>query len=124
MAAGGVDFNASDLAARIEMLSQYELDNLPFGVILIDRTGTVLFYSDAEARQSGYGQNPVGQNLYEIARCMGSADFRERLTRAMEEGPVDLEFAFPGDYGDPKRALRVRAQSAHRGGVWLCIERD
>ncbi|HZQ12454.1 MAG TPA: hypothetical protein VFB31_06560 [Pseudolabrys sp.] len=124
MAAAGVDFNAADLAARIETLSQHELDNLPFGVILLDHLGTVLFYSATEARQSGYGVSPVGQNLFEISRCLGSDDFRGRLTRAMEEGPVDLEFAWPGDFADPKRELRIRVQSARRGGVWMFIERD
>jgi len=122
--AAGVDFNAADLAARIEALSQYELDHLPFGVILIDPAGTVLFYSQTEARLSGYGGIPVGQNLFEVARCMGSDDFRGKLTRAMEAGRVDLAFAWPGDYGDPNRALRIRVQSAQRGGLWLFIARD
>jgi len=119
-----IDFNASDLAAHIEQVSQFELDNLPFGVILLDRDGTVLFYSATEARLSGYGANPVGQNLFEISRCMNGDDFGGRLTRAMEEGPVDLEFGWPGDYGDPSRELRIRIQSSRKGGVWMFIERD
>ncbi len=124
MAAVNVDFNAPDLAARIEALTQHELDNLPFGVILLDRAGTVLFYSATEARLSGYGGIPVGQNMFEISRCMGAGDFRGRLMRAMEEGPVDMEFGWPGDYGDPQRELRIRVQSSRRGGVWMFIERD
>jgi photoactive yellow protein len=123
MSAVDVDFNAPDLAARIETLSQHELDNLPFGVILLDRAGIVLFYSATEARLSGYGANPVGQNLFDISRCM-QADMRGRLTRAMEEGPVDLEFGWIGDYTDPARELRIRVQSSRRGGVWMFVERD
>jgi photoactive yellow protein len=118
-----VDFNAPDLAARIEALSQHELDYLPFGVILLDRAGIVLFYSETEARQSGYGSIPVGQNMFEISRCM-QGDLRTRLTRAMEEGPVDLEFGWSGDYDDPQRELRIRVQSSRRGGMWMFIERD
>ena len=124
MAAVNVDFNAPDLAAQIETLSQHELDNLPFGVILLDRAGVVLFYSATEARLSGYRANPVGRNMFEIARCMSTGDFRSRLMRAMDEGPVDLEFGWPGDYADPQRELRIRVQSARRGGVWMFIERD
>ena len=48
-----VRFDAVDLARQIETLSQYQLDTLPFGVILIDRDGTIVFYSRTEARQSG-----------------------------------------------------------------------
>ena len=119
-----VDFDAPDLAATIEGLSQYELDNLPFGVILIDREGTVLFYSATEARLSGYGMGPMGKNFFDVSRCPGREDLRSRIMRAMEEGPVDLEFGWPGDLADPKRDIRIRVQSARRGGAWIFVERD
>jgi photoactive yellow protein len=119
-----VDFEAPDLAVRIERLSQHDLDQLPFGVILLDVQGIVQFYSTTEARQSGYGKLPLGENFFEVSRCAGKGDFRERITKAQEAGPVDLEFAFPGDYGDPTRQLRIRVQSARSRGVWLFIQRD
>jgi photoactive yellow protein len=90
MATATIDFNAPDLAHRIEQLTQAELDRLPFGVILLDRQGTVLFYSQTEARQSGYGKLPLGQNFFALSRCMDNNDFRGRVTRALEAGPVDL----------------------------------
>jgi photoactive yellow protein len=124
MATATVDFDAPDLARRIEQLSQSELDALPFGVILLDPKGTVLFYSQTEARQSGYGKLPLGQNFFTVAPCMDNDDFRGRIARAQEEGPVDLEFGWSGDFADPKRDLRIRIQSAGRGGVWIMVERD
>ena len=124
MANATIDFDAPDLAVRIERLSQHELHNLPFGVILLDREGTVLFYSATEARLSGYGENPLGKNLFKISSCMGSDDFRGRLQRASEAAPLDLELAWPGDYADPTRQLRIRVQSSRNGGMWLFIERD
>jgi len=119
-----VNFDAPDLARRIEQLSQSELDALPFGVILLDRQGTVLFYSQTEARQSGYGELPLGRNLFEVSRCLESDDFRGRIMRAMEAGPVDIEFVWVGDFTDAKRDMRVRVQSARQGGVWIMVERD
>jgi photoactive yellow protein len=118
-----IDFDAPDLAGGIERLSQYDLDNLPFGVILLDGEGVVLFYSETEARESGYGSRPLGRNLFELS-CFGSDDFRDRVRRAQDEGKVDLEFAWPHDFSDPSRELRIRVQSAQRGGLWLFIERD
>jgi len=115
-----VDFAAADLARPIEQLSQFELDRLPFGVILIDRAGNVLFYSQTEAQQSGYGKVPLGQNLF----AMGSDDFRGRIQRELAQGPVDLTFNLPGDYDDPNHALLIRVQSARHGGLWICISRD
>ena len=120
-----VRFDAADLVQHIEKLSQYQLDNLPFGAILIDREGIVRFYSKTEARQSGYGQDPTGQNLFAISACMAGTDFHGRIKRAMDEGPVDLEFGWSGDYDDPTRDLRLRVISASDNNtIWIFIERD
>ena len=119
-----IDFDAPDLAARVERATLFELDHLPFGVIRIARDGTVQFYSATEARLSGYGEIPLGQNLFAISRCLGSDEFRSRIECAMEQGLVDLEIGWPGDYGDPRRELRIRVQSSRNGGLWLFIERD
>ncbi|HXQ84114.1 MAG TPA: hypothetical protein VN769_08615 [Xanthobacteraceae bacterium] len=92
MQAKSIQFDASDLAEQIEQLSQHELDSLPFGVILLDREGTVMFYSKTEAQKSGYGKFPIGENLFEISPCMASNDFRGRIKSAIDAGSVDLEF--------------------------------
>jgi len=124
MADATLDFDAPDLARRAERASQFELDHLPFGVIQLDREGVVLFYSETEARLSGYGEKPLGLNLFAISSCLGSDAFRGRIARAKEQGPVDLEIGWPGDYGDASRELRIRVQSSRNGGLWLFIERD
>jgi photoactive yellow protein len=124
MAKLSIDFDAPDLAARAERAGLFELDHLPFGVIRIARDGTVQFYSATEARLSGYGEIPLGKNLFAISSCLGSDAFRGRIERAMEQGPVDLEIGWPGDYGDARRELRIRVQSSGSGGFWLFIERD
>jgi photoactive yellow protein len=124
MANAAIDFDAPELAARVEQISQFELDHLPFGVILLDREGIVQFYSATEAEQSGYGAIPIGQNLFKIASCLGSDGFRGRIMQAIEAGPVDLEFGWPSDFADPKRELHIRVQSSRNGGVWIFIERD
>jgi photoactive yellow protein len=120
-----VDFDAPNLAAEIERLSLNEVDDLPFGVILLDREDTVLFYSKTEARLSGYGKIPIGRNWYELSICMANDEFQGRIARAREKGPVDLEFGWTGDYNDPKRDLRFRIQSASSAeDIWIFIERD
>lgn len=124
MAHTRIDFDAPDLAARAERASLFELDHLPFGVIRLDRDGTVQFYNSTEARLSGYGEIPLGENLFAISKCLGSDAFRGRIEGAMKDGPVDLEIGWPGDYGDPRRELRIRVQSSRSGGLWLFIERD
>src|ERR1700731_2071647 len=107
MRADGVRFDAVDLARQIETLSQYQLDTLSFGVILIDRDGTIVFYSQTEARQSGYGEIPLGRNLFEISPSMASNDFQGRIKRAMDEGPVGLEFGCLRNFADATDTLRL-----------------
>ena len=119
-----VDYEAPDLAARIERLSEAAIDSLPFGVIRLDAEGIILFYSATEARQSGFRGSPLGQNFFDLARCAGKFDLHAQITRAQEEGAVDLEFALAGDYDDPARELRVRVQAARQGGVWMFMQRD
>jgi photoactive yellow protein len=117
-----IDFDAPDLAARVEALDDAERDNLPFGVIHLDREGIVLFYSATEAKLSGYGMTPLGKNFFKVGRNPANGDLRNRIQTAMENGTVDLEFGWTGDL--IHRELRMRVQSARDGGVWLCIERD
>lgn len=124
MPKASIDFNARNLAALVEGASQAELDNLPFGVILLDREGKVLFYSETEARQSGYGKSPLGQNFFEISRCRNKGDLREELMRAIETENADIEFAWTGDYDEVRREMRIRLVSARRGGVWMFVERE
>ena len=121
-----IDFNSPNLASRIEQLSQDELDKLPFGVILLDRDGIVMFYSETEGRLSGYApRSPLGQNFFDVSRGMNTDAFRGRITKAMEEnGKVDLELGWYGDFGDPDRDLRIRVQSSRNGGGWIFVERD
>ena len=124
MADDNINFDSPDLVARIEQLSQHQLDHLPFGVVLLDRRCVVQFYSATEARESGYGMEPLGRDFFDVSHCEGKRDFRAQLTRAMEEGKVDFELALPGDLANPGREVRIRALSARQGGVWLFMERD
>ncbi|MGE0565618.1 MAG: hypothetical protein AB7O50_13995, partial [Pseudolabrys sp.] len=116
--------DATDLAAQIEKLTQAELNVLRFGVMLIGDDGTVRFYSETEAQLSGYKESAVGLNLYEFCERFGGPNFRGRIEEAAAQGTVNLEFGWKGDYGDPKRDLRIRVESARGGGLWIFVDRD
>lgn len=124
MTTDGIDFDVADLAAAMSGLTSEEIDALPFGVIAIDRFGTVLLYNRTELAQSGYaGGGPVGQDLFKIGSFGGKA-FRNRIEEARQLGKVDLEIGWFGDYSDPGRSLRIRVQSGAGGRLWLFIQRD
>jgi photoactive yellow protein len=118
------DFDAPDLAAQLEQLSEAEIDALPFGVIHLDRTFRVVLYSKPEARMSGFGRQPIGEKFFDYAPRLGGDDFRGRIEQMMADGAVDLDIGWVGDFNDPKRDLRIRVQSASDGGIWMCVDRD
>jgi photoactive yellow protein len=124
MTADDVDFDMADLAAAMNGLTSDEIDTLPFGVIAVDRFGTVLLYNRTELAQSGYtGRGPVGHDFFKIGSFGGKA-FRNRIEEARQLGKVDLEIGWFGDYSDPGRSLRIRVQSGAGGRLWLFIQRD
>lgn len=124
MSADGIDFDIPDLAAAMAGLTHDEIDRLSFGVIAIDRFGAVLLYNNTELKQSGYrGAPPVGQNFFQISQFGGGA-FRDRIEQARQQGQVDLEIGWFGDFSDPGRALRIRVQSGRSGDLWLFVQRD
>jgi photoactive yellow protein len=122
----GLHFEADDLPESLERASEAERHALPFGVIKLDASFRVTFYSRTEARQSGYGERPI-RNLdffHDVAPCMDTADYRGRIERARKEGTLDIELGHTGDFADRARFFRVRAMSAADGGIWLAHLRD
>jgi photoactive yellow protein len=124
MRSEAVRIDNPNVVGQLEKLSEQELDDLPFGVIRIDSAGLVLFYSKTEARLSGYGQIPMGLNLFELSSCLASDDFRGRITRAAEQGPINLDIGWSGDFASPKRDLRFHVRSSTPNDIWILVERD
>jgi photoactive yellow protein len=118
-------FEDPDIVSRVEALSPAELDALPFGVIKLDAAGAVSFFSQTEARQSGYGDRPaIGRQFFtELAPCMGTPEFMSRVEQAHAERTLDILFEHVGDFGDASRVLRIRLKAANDGGTWVLIQR-
>ena len=121
----GATFEEQDIVSRVEQLSPDELDSLPFGVIKLDASGKVSFFSETEAEHSGYGDRPaIGRPFFtEIAPCMGSPDFLRRYEQAHTERTLDVLFEHVGDFADRTRVLTIRLKPAGDGGTWLFLKR-
>lgn len=95
----------------IPMLSESELDALPFGVIILDERGTVLAYNKAESDLSGRNRTEVvGRNFFtDVAPCTSvqafQGGFREfcrgdepsrtfRFTFHFPTGPIPVQIVF------------------------------
>lgn len=120
-----LDFESTDLASRLAVLSHAELDALPFGVVQLDAEGHVTYFSTTEAAQSGFLRDKaLGRNFFaDVAPCIGTPMFRERIARARSAGRLDVRFEHVGDFADPERAMVVRVTSDRGGGLWVALKR-
>ena len=122
---GLVDFDEVDVGPALDALSDLERDALDYGVVKLDRTGVVSYYSKTEARQSGFRKPAIGKDFFlEVAPCMNKPEFKGRLVEAWRKGKVDIEIGWVGDFSDADRELRIRVASASDGGVWILLNRD
>jgi len=120
-----VDFDAADLAAQLDALTDGERHALPFGIIQVDREGIVRFYSATEERYAKYAGEKIGRNFFEMAKRSTKDELWNSIQRKMEQGGrIDLDFGWAGDHVDPKRQFRLRVVSSSGDRVWLCFERD
>ena len=120
------EFEAADLAAQVEALSEAERNALPYGAIKLDATGIVCAYNQTEARLSGRKRRPtVGLNFFvDVAPCMAIPDMRGRIEEAARRGLVDIEIGWIGDFDDPDGEIQIRVLSAADGGLWLFMNRN
>jgi photoactive yellow protein len=118
-------FDTPKLAEAVEQLPTDQVDQLAFGAIRLDLTGAVTFMSQRERELSGRGDRPsIGLSFFtDIAPCMANPHFKGRIDAALAAGTLDAEFTHVGDFADRDREMRVRAQSAADGGVWLFLKR-
>lgn len=101
-----VAFDSADLVVHLEDATIHETDGLPFGLVTMDRDGTVLGYNTYESERAGFAPDRVlGLNFFEtVAPCTNNylvaqrfsdgADLDETLdyvfTVRMEPTPVRL----------------------------------
>jgi photoactive yellow protein len=113
------------LRARLDALGDDELDVVPFGVIALDREGTIVRYNLAEARFARLDRNQVlGKSFFgRVARCAATPAFEGRV-RALFDGPsggsLRLDYVFDFRFG----AQEVEVEAIRFGErVYLCVVR-
>jgi photoactive yellow protein len=115
-------------AITVDERSDAELDALPFGVVALDRDGTVLRYNLYESRLARLDRNQVvGRHFFqEIAPCTRTAAFEGRFREFVEANvPARVErfeYVFDFKFGAQDVTIdMVRARSAPR--FYLLINR-
>jgi len=88
-----------------------DIDALPFGVIVVDRAGTILEYNMYESEMAGFArEHVVGRNFFrDVAPCTAIHDFEGRFEAFLTSGETSIEpfeFVFPFARG-PQRVTII-----------------
>ena len=100
-----------------------ELDTLPFGAVLVDEQGKVLFFNTEEERQSERKRADVlGKNFFtEVAPCTQVKEFYEQFTRAVRSAGIIASFNFHFPVPPRGRAVHLLLASFRHQGELLCL---
>ena len=119
--------NGDDQLWRALDLPIDQLDELPFGAIVIDPDGTICAYNEYETRLSHLEREAViGKNFFrDVAPCTAVQEFEGRMRKFLKTSDrvsERFEYFFPFVHGDVTveiTFLRLRQQ----GQILIAVER-
>jgi len=99
------------------------LDLLPYGVVVVDANGVILFYNRREEQISGMARDHVlGRNFFtEVAPCTAVQAFQGRFRNMMEQGIEREEFRFVFPFAQGPRTVQISLQPFTKDGGHLCV---
>lgn len=99
------------------------LELLPYGVIVLDRGGTVLFYNQREQEIAGRKATSVlGRNFFtEVAPCTSVGTFYDRFRETVLEEGRTAEFKFHFPFPDNPRDVEIALTAFQYHEELLCL---
>lgn len=99
------------------------LDLLPYGIIVVDEAGTVLYYNAREEQIAGRRREDVlGRNFFsEIAPCSQVQEFYGRFKETMHRAGLVADFHFHFPFPGRPREVEITLTSFQKDGANLCL---
>ncbi|MDP2283020.1 MAG: photoactive yellow protein [Pseudohongiella sp.] len=120
-----IDFGSNDIDNRLASMSSAQIDQLAFGAIQLDPTGTIVQYNETEGAITGRSPSQViGKNFFrDVAPCTNTPKFKGAFDKVVKErGSVMLEYTF--DYQMAPTKVKVHMKPALVGGnFWIFVKR-
>jgi photoactive yellow protein len=90
-----LSFDDPGLAARLPLLTDSELDRLPFGVVEMNQAGHVVRYNATESRYTGLSRDRVvGRHFFqEVAPCSNNRHVAGRYGQVALDETLEYTFA-------------------------------
>ncbi|GAC1443652.1 MAG: hypothetical protein NVS4B5_19120 [Vulcanimicrobiaceae bacterium] len=105
-----------------------EIDDLPFGVIVVDRTGTILEYNVYESEMAGFSRERVaGRNFFhDVAPCTAIKEFEGRFEAFLMSHDTSIEpfeFVFPFSRGAQRVSILFVRLNYTSERATICVAR-
>ena len=99
------------------------LDLLPYGIIVVDETGTILYYNAREEQIAGRRRADVlGRNFFsEVAPCSQVREFYGRFKETMSRAGLVADFHFHFPFPGRPREVEITLTSFQKDGSNLCL---
>ena len=117
----------SDVLERADVLSNDELDTLPFGMIQLDRDGRILKFNQAESELGGVAKSDaIGKSFFDdVAPCTKVQEFHGRFVDGVEKKNLHtvFDYVFRFRDGRQKNVVISMFYSASTDTVWVLVDR-
>jgi photoactive yellow protein len=98
------------------------LDRLPFGAILVDEQGKILFYNRREEESAGVSREEfIGQNFFEIAPCTQVKEFHGQFLKTVGEPGFIASLRFRFTFREKLRVVDIAMASFVYRNELLCL---
>jgi photoactive yellow protein len=105
-----------------------DVDDLPFGVIVVDRSGTITEYNTYEAKMTGFSKERVlGRNFFhDVAPCTAIKEFEGRFADFLTSHATSVEpfeFTFPFAKGPQRVSIVFVRMNFDSERATICVAR-
>ncbi|MEF8792545.1 photoactive yellow protein [Thiohalorhabdus sp.] len=119
-------FESDNIFNALADMDGEAMNSLPFGVIRLDREGTILEYNLTEGQLTGTDPRKVmGQNFFrDVAPCTVNPQFYGRFVEGLEKGELDTVFEYIFDHQMATERVKVHMRkSGGEDSVWILVKR-
>lgn len=125
-----INFQGVNLAELLPRIPESVKNGLPFGIVKMDLTGTILEYNMAEGELTGVDPKwAIGKNFFnDVALCTRTAAFYGRFVEGVKKGFLNVVFEFVFDHRQIATKVKIHMftmpDSAGKKTVMLLVKRS
>jgi photoactive yellow protein len=116
-----------DVLTHADVLTEDELDNLPMGMIQLDRNGIILKFNQAESTLARVEKSDaLGRSFFdEVAPCTRVQEFHGRFVEGVANRSLHTVFPYEFRFRDGREKSVVISMfySASTDSVWVLVQR-